>query len=68
MAKNVTAAISGGKKRVFDEVDNLTELKDEMGLDGSYVITVNGETVNEDDDLPDYSFVTFGEKVKGGQL
>jgi len=65
MANNVTATSIGAQPKVFNNVDTVEDIIDQLDLD-SPSIKVNGQTVNESYSLSDYDFVSFGEKVKGG--
>lgn len=65
MAQNVTISVVGGRAQTLT-LDTVQEAFEKLELDGSYSATINGETASMDDDLEDYSFVTFAEKVKGG--
>lgn len=64
MAK-VTAQVVGGQAKVI-EVSTVDEVRAALGLSASYEATVNGEPADMEQELEDYEFVTFSEKVKGG--
>lgn len=64
MAKNITVTQLGAAPKVM-EASTVAELISSLGLT-NVTAKVNGATVADDHVLSDYSFVTFGEKVKGG--
>lgn len=64
MAKNITVTQLGASPKVM-EANTVADLINELGL-SNVTAKVNGSTVSNDHVLADYSFVTFGEKVKGG--
>jgi hypothetical protein len=66
MAKNVTVQVLGGQKKVFDEIGTLADIVKAFELSNPS-IKINGKDANIEDDLADYSFVSLGEKVKGGK-
>lgn len=66
MANKVNAQVLGGATKTLDNVETVQDVMDKMGLSGSYTIKMNGETVEAGDSLEDYAFLSFGEKVKGG--
>jgi hypothetical protein len=66
MAKKVTASVIGGREKTYDEVESIQDLIEEFDLSNPS-IKVNGQSVDEDYDLPDYAYVSFGTKVKGGR-
>jgi sulfur carrier protein ThiS len=65
MAQNITAQISGGAPKLIN-VRTVADAMRELGLEGSYKATVNGEPADMSDVLDDYSFVAFSQNVKGG--
>lgn len=65
MAK-VTAQVVGGQAQTFDGISTVSEALSELGLEGNYNATVNGEPADLDEELPDFAFVTFAKSVKGG--
>ncbi len=66
-AKKVTAQVLGGEAQVLDRCSTVEDAFEELGLDGSYTATVNGEPVDMDYELSDYEFVCFSPAVKGGR-
>lgn len=64
MAQKVTAQAVGGQPKVFDNIETVGELKEQMNL-GSYQASVNGEPADDDYALSDYEFVSLAPKVKG---
>jgi len=67
MSENITVQVIGGQPKVI-QADTVQEAYDALELDGNYTATVNGNPSDMDDDLNDYAFVSFSEKVKGGAL
>ena len=65
MAKKVTAVMVGGQTKVI-EANTVQDAYDALGLTGSYTATINGDAADMDDELVDFYFVSFAEKVKGG--
>lgn len=65
MANSVTVTQLGAQPKVLNNVSTVQDIIDQMELDNPS-IKVNGSTVNADYELPDFAFVSFGEKVKGG--
>lgn len=66
LAKSVIGLVSGGRPETFDEVQDVQEVYEQMGLNGNYTVTVNGKPATMDTVLTDYSQVKFTESVKGG--
>lgn len=64
MAQKVTVQAVGGQPKVFDNIETVGELKEQMNL-GSYQASVNGEPADDDYELSDYEFVSLAPKVKG---
>lgn len=65
-AKKVTAQVLGGEAQILDCVDTVQEAFEELGLEGSYTATVNGDPADMDQELSDYEYVSFSPAVKGG--
>lgn len=65
-ARNVTAQVLGGEAQVLNGVETVGDALEELGLDGNYTATVNGEPVDLDYELSDYEFISFSSAVKGG--
>ena len=71
MAIKITAQVLGGESVVVDGVSTVQELVNKLSSMiatplNDLAVTINGEDAGYEDDLYDYSFVSFGEKVKGG--
>jgi uncharacterized protein YxjI len=66
MAKQVTAQVAGGVPKIQKNVDTVEELRDKLELGNDYTATVNGEVADDEYELSDYEFVSFSQKVKGG--
>ena len=65
--KKITAQVIGGESQVLEDCDSVQEAYDELGLDGDYTASVNGEPADMDQELNEYEFVTFSSAVKGGK-
>ena len=65
-AKKVTAQVLGGEAQILDCVDTVQEAFEELGLEGNYTATVNGDPADMDQELSDYEYVSFSPAVKGG--
>lgn len=65
MAQKLTIAVLGGATKTEQSYETVKEIKQALGL-GSYTATVNGESVDDDDDLPDFGYVSLAPAVKGG--
>jgi len=65
MAEKITGQVVGGAPKIV-EAGTVEDVYNALGLDGSYTATVNGEPASMGDELEDYAFVSFSEKVKGG--
>lgn len=66
MANNIKAQVSGGEVKSYDGVDTVGDVRKKLGLNSSYVATVNGEPEDDECELDDYNFVAFAPAVKGG--
>ena len=66
MAKTITAQAIGGEQKTNLEADTVADLKEQLGLNGNYTATVNGQPADEDQELVDFNHVTFAPSVKGG--
>lgn len=67
MANNVFAVVLGGQRQEFSGVSNVGDVRQRMGLNSSYQATLNGRPVSDSEPVQDYNFISFAEKVKGGQ-
>jgi hypothetical protein len=66
MASKVTVAVLGGDPEVLDGVEVVADVVEDLGLDGNYTFSVNGEPASEDTPLDDFSYVSIAPSVKGG--
>ena len=66
MARHVTGQVLGGQPKAGIEADTVQDVYDALGLDGNFTATINGEPADMDDELDEYSFVSFSAAVKGG--
>lgn len=65
--KNVTVVTLGQSPVTSDrEVNTVAELAESLGLSDSLQVKINGQTASYDDEVTDYAFISFGEKIKGG--
>lgn len=64
MAK-VTVTVLGGQPEL-KEATTVGELAELLGLPSTHSVLINGVDGSMDDDLADYDFVAFGNKVEGG--
>ena len=62
----VAAKVMGGSLQELD-AETVGELKDIMGLEGTYSAQVNGESADDETQLRSRDFVTFTKSVKGGK-
>lgn len=67
MANKVTAQVLGGQPQVLDGVETIQDVLEAMELGTSYQATMNGDAADLDDEVYDFSFVSFTEKVKGAK-
>lgn len=65
MAKDVRGTIVGGQPRDFQTVETVAEVAAALGA-GDRIAMVNGVAAEHSMVLPDYAFVTFTDKKKGG--
>lgn len=63
----VTVQVLGSSASVLDldEVTTVADVKAEMGVP-NYSATVNGDPVDDDEELQVYDFITLSPSVKGG--
>lgn len=66
MAKQVQAQVAGGKIEVYKNVKTLGDLREKLDIGDGYTATMNGEPVEDDDKLDEYSLVCFAPAVRGG--
>lgn len=64
---SVIGSVAGGDP-IRVEADTVADVKAELGLEGSFTATVDGETASEDTLLSDNQYVCFAQAVKGGSL
>lgn len=65
--KNVTVASLGQPAKPLETSSaTIGDLAKELGLGDNLSIKVNGQTAESSDTLVAYSYITFGEKIKGG--
>lgn len=65
MAKKVTAQVTGGQTKTFDDVNSVDDVRLQLGISAEYTANVNGDPAEMSENVEDYAFVTFAEKVKG---
>jgi len=65
-ARNVTAQVLGGEPTVLEGVETVGDALSELGLEGNYTATVNGDPADMSQELEDYEFISFSSAVKGG--
>lgn len=65
MAKDVRGTIVGGQPRDFASVNTVGEVAAALGATDRLAM-VNGVAADHSMVLPDYAFVTFTDKKKGG--
>lgn len=66
MAKNVIAQVLGGEKKVFDDVNTVSDVKSKLGASTGYTAAINGEPAEDSQTLEDGDVVTLSKAVKGG--
>lgn len=66
-ANNVIGQVLGGEKKVLDGMEDVSDVRDELGLSSDYSATVNGQPADDETPLRDNDFVSFTRKVKGGK-
>ena len=67
MAIKITAVVTGGQEKVLtEEVGTVRDALTVLGLSDKHTATINGEPADLDEELEDYNYVAFSEKVKGG--
>lgn len=67
MAKKVTIEALGGEPMVCDNLNTIQDAFNQLGLEGSYSASVDGEPVADMLHLlQDYNYVSFAPAVKGG--
>jgi hypothetical protein len=62
---NIVAQVTGGQKKIVDNVTTIKDLRLQMNLADNYVATMDGTPVNDNDYIKEKAFVSFAEKVKG---
>ncbi len=66
MANNVTGQVLGGTSKILQNVEKVKDVFNKLALTGNYTASVNGDPADMNDELSDYSFVSFATAVKGG--
>ena len=66
-ANSITGQVIGGRAQTFNSCKTVGEVAKELGIGENYTAKINGNEADYGTELEDYSFVTFGEKVKGGK-
>ena len=66
MANNVIGQVSGGSKKVLDNVSTVSDVKRELGATEGYTAMVNGSPAQDNDGLYEGDVVTLAKAVKGG--
>ena len=69
MANGITGLRIGGQPQILNDVSTVSAVAAALGLDtdGNYAVKVNNQASDMDAALSDGDFVSFGEKIKGGQ-
>jgi len=67
MATKIRAQVLGGTEKVFEdgEVNTVRDVKARLGVP-AHAASINGDTASDDDELPDYAFVSLSPAVKAG--
>lgn len=65
-ATNITGQVLGGQAKTNLTGRTVKDIYQSLGLNGTYAATINGEPADMDDELDNYSFVSFAPAVKGG--
>ncbi len=68
MAKNITGQALGGKQKVLENAETVLDVFKALELNGNYTASVNGDAASMEDELEDYSFVSFAQATKGGLI
>lgn len=68
MAQKVTGQVHGGANKLLENAETVQDVFSSLGLSGNYTVMINGEPAEMDDELEDFSFVSFTQSVKGGQI
>lgn len=63
----ISVQILGGDLQTMEHFDGMTigDVKEELGLP-THVATLNGEPVSDEDEVPEFGFVSLSTPVKGG--
>jgi hypothetical protein len=62
---NVIAQVSGGEKKVLDNVTTVGDVKEILKLAANYQGAIDGVPADDSAELSVGDYVTFAEKVKG---
>lgn len=67
MAIKVRAQVLGGTEMVFadGEVNTVRDVKRQLGVP-AHAASINGDTATDDEEIPDYAFVSLSPAVKAG--
>ena len=68
MANNVTVTELGGAAQVISDVSTVQDIADQLDIDSGLEVSINGKSATYESTVSDYNFVSFGKKVKGGNL
>ena len=68
MGKKITIQTAGGRPTTLENCETVQDAYDALGLDGNYSAQLGPNAAQLTDEVPDYSFVSFSEKVKGGGI
>lgn len=67
MANNVMAQVMGGEKKILENMDTVSDVKNALNCQTGYTALVNGDAAEDDDELNEGDFVTLSKSVKGGR-
>jgi hypothetical protein len=66
MAKNVIAQISGGSKKVLDDVNTVADVKATFVGAGLYTVLLNGNPADDSTPVRDSDHLVLANATKGG--
>ena len=67
MGIKIRGQVVGGVEKAFEEADTVADVYTALELDGNYSASINGEPAEMNEELDDYAYVSFQEKIKGGK-